>query len=210
MSSDHAHPAVGGGVVVQVITGFPLIDRATEIYRDMLGRAGVAGAAEARAPEQRQEWRSSFHVAHDGTGTVLGVLQARIGQLSELVLAETIDPEQRLAAPICECPAIAVDPVAAGMGITELLYRSVYCFARRHGSASLVTSLDAVTVELFREDYGVSFRPLGPVSTRFGYELMPVGEELVVLEAEMRRRRPEFLEFLVEPFTAAERARFGL
>ena len=209
MGADEAE-ATAGAVVVQVVNGTPLIDRATAIYRDMLGQAGMVGAEEARAPEDGPAWRSSFHVAVDGAGTVLGVLQARIGRLSELILAETIEPEQRLAAPICECPSLAVDPAAAGMGITELLYRSVYCFARRHGAASLVTALDPVTVELFRQDYGITFRPLGPASTRFGYEVVPVGEELAVLEDEVRRRRPEFLAFLTEPFTPAERVRFGL
>lgn len=210
MSGDERQPTAGGPVEIQVISGFPLIDRATEIYRGMLGQAGMAGAEVAHPPEVRPEWKSSFHIAIDGSGTVLGVLHARIGRLSELFLAETVDPDQRLAEPICECPSLAVDPAATGMGITELLYRSVYCFARRHGAGSLVTALDAVTVELFRQDYGVTFRPLGPVSTRFGYELMPVGEDLVVLEDEVRRRRPEFLAFLTEPFTATERVRFGL
>jgi hypothetical protein len=60
--------------------------------------------------------------------------------------------------------SIAVAP-GAPEGTTELLYRSVYVFARRHGAESLVASVDPMTLDIFREEYGIMFRALGPVQT---------------------------------------------
>lgn len=198
------------GVRVQVVVGDPLVDRATTVYRQMLAEAGVAGAEVAQPPPSRPPGRTSFHVAIDAGGTVLGVVHTTMGALDELFLARWIDSAEQLAGPICECPSIAVRPEAAGAGITELLYRSVYCFARRQGARSLAAILDPLTLSLFRDEYGILFRALGPVTTEFGYETVPAGEDLQRLEEGVRRIRPEFFAFLTEPFTDAERLRFGL
>lgn len=198
-----------GEIRVQLIHGNPIVDRAAEIYEDMLAAAGVADTG-ARPPQTRPPWRTTFHVAVGPDGTALGALHATLGRLEDLSLAPLVDAEQRLAAPICEAAAIAVQPEATGLGVTELLYRSVYCFARRQGALSLATPLDPLTLELFREDYGILFRALGPVTEHIGLELVAAGGELHELEEGLRRHRPDFLEFLAAPFTPSERARFGL
>ncbi|HYI62922.1 MAG TPA: hypothetical protein VEW93_14105 [Acidimicrobiales bacterium] len=203
-------PGPTGEVRVQVVTGDPLVDRATSVYRQMLAQAGVPGAEEAQPPQSRPPGRTAFHVAIDASGTALGVVHTTLGALDELLMARWMDPDERLGGPICECPSIAVRPEAAGAGITELLFRSVYCFARRQGARSLATVLDPFSLTLFRDEYGILFRTLGPVTTELGFETVPVGEGLHELEDGLRRLRPEFLAFLTEPFSAAERARFGL
>ncbi len=209
MADEAAGGAARPRVSVQVVTGEPIVTRATDMYRQMLSAAGVEGADEATAPG-RPPWHRSFHVAVDDTGRVLGVILARLGPLDRLTIRHMIDPEVRLAGPICEAPTSAVLPEGQGLGVTELLYRSVYCFARRHGAGSLATILDPVTLALFRDDYAVSFRPLGPMVDDEGVQLQACGEEIHTLEADVRRLRPEFYEFLIEPFTAAERAQMGL
>ena len=67
-----------------------------------------------------------------------------------------------------------------------------------------------MTLDIFREEYGIMFRALGPVDTHLGFESMAVGEDLIVLENALRGQRSEFFQFLVEPFTDNERARFGI
>lgn len=186
------------------------MDRATAIYRQMLGAAGVEGAEAAHPPQARPEGRSTFHVAVDGSGTVLGVLHSAFGSLDQLASARLIDPDERLAGPICECPSVAVRPEAVGRGITELLYRSVYCGARRQGARSLVVIVDPLGLDLFREDYGIHFRALGSVTRHHGSEQVAAGGELTELEASVRRHRPDFFSFLTEPFTDAERRQFHL
>lgn len=203
-------PPAETGVTVQVVSGDPLMDRATAIYRQMLTAAGVEGAEAASPPQERPPGRTTFHVAVGPDGTVLGVLHATFGSLDQLATAGLIDPDERLAGPICECPSVAVQPEAAGQGITELLYRSVYCFARRQGARSLAVIVDPLSLDLFREDYGIQFRPLGPVTRHLGFEQVAAGGELERLESGVRRTRPEFFAFLTEPFTASERTRFGL
>lgn len=199
-----------GGIRVQVVHGHPLIDRAAAIYTEMLAAAGVADAGSIPPPQGRAPLRTSFHVAVDDTGTALGVVHVTLGNLEDLAIEPLVEREQRLAAPICEAPAIAVLPEHTGRGVTELLYRSVYCFARRQEARSLATLVDPLTLELFREDYGIMFRALGPVTNHRGLELVAAGEELHALEEGLRRSRPAFLDFLTEPFTPAERIRFGL
>ena len=93
---------------------------------------------------------------------------------------------------------------------TELLYRSVYVFARRHGAESLVASVDPMTLDIFRDEYGIMFRALGPVQHHLGFDTLPVGEEMVTLENSLCVHRPDFYEFLTEPFTDNERNRFGI
>ncbi len=203
-------PLSDPAVTVQIVSGDPLMDRATAIYRQMLGAAGVEGAEAANPPQARPEGRNTFHVAVDATGQALGVLHVTFGSLDQLATAALIDPDERLAGPICEVPSVAVQPEAVGRGVTELLYRSVYCFARRQGAGSLAVIVDPLSLDLFREDYGIAFRPLGPVTPHHGFEQVAAGGEIEDLEASVRRDRPEFLAFLTEPFTDAERSRFGL
>lgn len=206
--------AAGGSsrppVSVHVVTGEPIVTRATDMYRQMLSAAGIEGADEAVAPEGRPPWRRSFHVAVDDQAQVLGVIFARIGPLDRLSIAQRVDPEVRLTGPICEAPTSAVVPEAAGLGVTELLYRSVYCYARRHAAASMATVLDPLTLALFRDDYGIMFRPLGPTFDDQGAQLQACGEEIHTLEEDVRRLRPEFYDFLIEPFSPSERAHLGL
>lgn len=199
-----------GGISVQVVHGHPLVDRAAAIYQEMLAAAGVTEAASLPQPQGRAPMRTTFHVAIDGSGTALGVVHVTLGSLEDIHGAQLVDPEGRLATPICEASSISVLPEATGQGVTELLYRSVYCFARRQGAQSLATIVDPLTLELFREDYGIMFRALGPVTTHIGLELVAAGEEIHTLEEHLRRSRPEFLDFLAEPLTPAERARFGI
>lgn len=199
-----------GAIQVQVVHGHPLVDRAAEIYSEMLAAAGVADAGSVPPPQGRAPMRTTFHVATDASGTALGVVHVTLGNLEDLAIAPLVEPDQRLAAPIAEAPAIAVLPEHTGRGVTELLYRSVYCFARRQEARSLATLVDPLTLELFREDYGIMFRALGPVTSHRGLELVAAGEELHTLEEGLRRTRPAFLDFLTEPFTPAERIRFGL
>ena len=210
MNADEVGVPSPSGVTVQLIHGNPIVDRAAEIYQEMLAEAGVKGSATAQPPQGRAPWRTTFHVAVGPDGTALGALHATLGNLDDLSLSHLVDPDQRLAAPICEAAAIAVLPEATGLGVTELLYRSVYCFARRHGALSLTALLDPLTLELFQDDYGISFRALGPVASHIGLELVAAGGELHELEEGARRSRPEFFAFLTEPFTAAEKTRFGL
>lgn len=205
-----ADPTAEPDVAVQIIAGDPLMDRATSIYRQMLGAAGVEGAEGASPPQARPVGRTTFHVAVDDTGMVLGVLHVTLGSLDQLATAGLIDPEERLTGPICECPSVAVQPEAAGRGITELLYRSVYCFARRQGARSLAVIVDPLSLDLFREDYGIHFRALGPVTRHLGFEQVAAGGEIEELEADVRRHRPDFFAFLTEPFTDVERGLFGL
>jgi hypothetical protein len=195
---------------VQVVHGHPLVDRAAAIYTEMLSAAGVADAGGLPPPQGRAPWRTTFHVATDLSGVALGVVMVTLGNLEDLAVEPLVDPDQRLAAPIAEAAAIAVLPEHTGRGVTESLYRSVYCFARRHDARSLVTLVDPMTLELFRQDYGIMFRALGPVTTYRGLELVAAGEELHALEEGLRRNRPELLEYMTEPFTAAERIRFSL
>lgn len=199
-----------GPIRVQVVHGHPLVDRAAAIYHEMLSAAGVQSAGTLPPPQGRAPMRTTFHVAVDDTGTALGVVHVTLGNLEDLAIAPLVERDQRLAAPIAEAPAIAVLPEHTGRGVTELLYRSVYCFARRQEARSLATLVDPLTLELFREDYGIMFRPLGPVTSHRGLELVAAGEELHALEEGLRRHRPAFLDFLTEPFTPAERIRFGL
>lgn len=199
-----------GEIRVQVVYGHPLVDRAAEIYSEMLAAAGVDSSGSLPPPQGRAPMRTTFHVAIDASGTALGVVHVTLGNLEELAIHDLVDPDQRLAAPIAEAPTIAVLPEHTGRGVTELLYRSVYCFARRQEARSLATVLDPLTLELFREDYGILFRALGPVTSHRGLELVAAGEELHALEEGLRRHRPAFLDFLTEPFTPAERIRFGL
>ena len=210
MSGAGEAPADTPAMRVQIVHGHPLVDRAAEIYAEMLAAAGVKDPGPVHQPQGRAPMRTTFHVATDAEGTALGCVHVTLGNLEDLVIADLVDPEERLAAPICEAPAIAVLPEHTGKGITELLYRSVYCFARRQEALSLATLVDPLTLELFREDYGIMFRALGPVRSYRGLELVAAGEELHALEAGLRRHRPEFLAFLTEPFTDAERRRFGL
>ena len=199
-----------GEIRVQVVHGHPLVDRAADIYQEMLSAAGVESAGSLPPPQGRAPWRTTFHVATDDAGTALGVVHVTLGNLEDLAIHPLVDPDQRLAAPIAEAPAISVLPEHTGRGVTELLYRSVYCFARRQEARSLATLVDPLTLELFREDYGILFRALGPITNHRGLELVAAGEELHTLEEGLRRDRPEFLDFLTEPFTPAERIRFGL
>ncbi|MBK6971210.1 MAG: hypothetical protein IPH29_19415 [Candidatus Microthrix sp.] len=71
-------------------------------------------------------------------------------------------------------------------GTTELPYRSVYVFARRHGAENLVAAVDPMTLDVFREEYGILFRALGPITTRLGFDSLTVGEEMGQLEAGLR------------------------
>lgn len=197
-------------ITVQIVHGHPSVDREAEIYAQMLSEAGIETGS-ITPPQGRAPMRTTFHVAVDiGAGQVLGTLYARLGTLRDMFFAPLIEGDQRLPQPICEAAAMAVLPTASGRGVSELLYRSVYCFARREGAASLAVMVDPLTLELFREDYGVLFRAMGPVSSHLGLDLVAAGEELPVLEEGMRRLRPKFYEFLIEPFSDRERARFGL
>ncbi|HEU5149674.1 MAG TPA: hypothetical protein VFU19_04210 [Iamia sp.] len=197
-------------IQVQVIHGHPLVDRAADIYAEMLSAAGVADAGRLPPPQGRAPMRTTFHVATDASGAALGAVMVTMGNLEDLAIEPLVEPEQRLAAPICEAPAIAVLPEHTGRGVTELLYRSVYCFARRQEARSLATLVDPMTLELFRQDYGIMFRALGPITNHRGLDLVAAGEELHALEEGLRRHRPELFAFMTEPFTPAERIRFGL
>lgn len=197
-------------ITVQMVTGDPLVSRATDIYRQMLTDAGVEGADSAEPPQGRRPWLTTFHVAVDGRGTALGVLHATVGPLERLRIARLVDPDERLADPVCECPSIAVEPSASGRGVTELLFRSVYCFARRQGARSLAMAIEPLILDVLRDGYGIMLRPLGEVTSYMGVEAVAAGEELEVLEEAVQRLQPAFASFLMEPFSPAERTRFGL
>lgn len=197
-------------ITVQIVHGHPSVDREAEIYAQMLSEAGVDKGSIV-PPQGRAPMRTTFHVAIDvAAGKVVGTLYARLGAMHDLTLAPFVEGEHRLPQPICEAAAIAVLPEASGRGVSELLYRSVYCFARREGAASLAVMVDPLTLELFREDYAVMFRALGPVTSHLGLDLVPAGEELHTLEDGLRRLRPDFYEFLVRPFSDVERVRYSL
>jgi hypothetical protein len=202
-------PLDATGLTVQVVSGEPIVARASEIYREMLSEAGVTETADSQ-PQPVAPWRRSFHVVMNGTGVAVGVMMATLGNLDQLSIATMVDEDLLLPDPICECPSSAVNPDASGQGVTELLYRSVYTFARRHGARSLATVVDLLTLDLLRDDYGVMFRPLGPAITQFDTELMAVGEEIRTLEDGIRKQRPDFFDYLTEPFTPAERTAFGI
>ena len=85
-------------VSVQVVTGEPIVTRATDMYRQMLSAAGVEGAEEATAPG-RPPWRRSFHVAVDDTGRVLGVILARLGSFDRLSIAACSIPRSAWRGP---------------------------------------------------------------------------------------------------------------
>ena len=194
---------------VHVVMGDPLLSRAAEIYRHNLADAGVEGAEHAVPPSQRPLARTSFHVVVSPTGEPVGVMRAALGTIEQLWIADLRDTDKRPHGLVCECPLIAVTP-GAPEGTTELLYRSVYVFARRHGADSLIASVDPMTLDIFREEYGIMFRALGPVQDHLGFDALPVGEELTTLESGLRIHRPDFYGFLTEPFTDNERNRFGI
>ena len=198
-----------GEPTVHVVMGDPLLSRATELYRQGLSEAGVAGAGAAVPPPLRPLGGTSFHVVVAPTGKPVGVMHATVGTLDQLSLGALMDADKRPHGTICECTSIAVLPEAPE-GTTELLYRSVYVFARRHGAETLVAAVAPMTLDIFREEYGIMFRALGPVDTHLGFESMAVGEDLIVLENALRGQRSDFFQFLVEPFTDNERARFGM
>lgn len=201
--------AGSGDLTVHVVTGDPLLTRSLDLYRQGLAEAGVAGAEAATPPPVRPLGRTSFHVASDASGNPVGVIHATVGTLDQLSLGALMDPDKRLDDVICECPSIAVVPGAPD-GTTELLYRSVYVFACRHGAQSLTAAVDPLTLNVFRDEYGIMFRALGPVDTHLGFDSVAVGENISVLENALRHLRRDFFDFLIEPFTANERARFGL
>ncbi len=194
---------------VHVVMGDPLLSRSAEIYRQKLAEAGVEDAEHAVPPAQRPVGRTSFHVVVSAAGEPVGVMRAALGTLDQLSLGHLIDEDKRPHGLICECPLIAVEPDAPE-GTTELLYRSVYVFARRHGAESLVASVDPMTLAIFRDEYGIKFRALSPVVSHLGFDTMVVGEELATLENGLRIYRPDFYDFLTQPFTENERGRFGL
>lgn len=203
------HAAGSGEPTVHVVMGDPLLSRATELYRQGLIEAGVEGADQAVPPPLRPLGRTSFHVVVAPSGLPVGVMHATVGTLDQLSLGALIDSDKQPHGTICECSSIAVLPEAPE-GTTELLYRSAYVFARRHGAQSLVGAVDPMTLDVFRDEYGIMFRALGPVSTHLGFDSMAVGEELRVLETSLRAQRIDFYDFLTEPFTDNERSRFGL
>jgi hypothetical protein len=194
---------------VHVVMGDPLLSRATELYRQGLIEAGVEGAAGAVPPPLRPLGRTSFHVVVAPSAEPAGAMQATVGTLDQLSLGAWMERDKQPHGLICECTSIAVVP-GAPEGTTELLYRSVYVFARRHGAENLVAAVDPMTLDIFREEYGILFRALGPITTRLGFDSLTVGEELGLLEAGLRAQRPDFYDFLTEPFTDNERHRFGL
>ena len=91
------------------------------------------------------------------------------------------------------------------LGIADLIDTD-----KRHGADSLIASVDPMTLDIFREEYGIMFRALGPVQDHLGFDAVPVGEELTTLESGLRIHRPDFYGFLTEPFTDNERNRFGI
>lgn len=202
-------PAAETEPTVHVVMGDPLLSRATELYRQRLAEAGVEGADGATPPQVRPLGRTSFHVVNGPSGEPAGVMHATVGTLDQLSLDAMIDPDKRPHGAICECTSIAVAPGSPD-GTTELLYRSVYVFARRHGAETLVAAVDPLTLNTFRDEYGILFRALGPVTTHLGFDSLAVGESLLVLENGLRAQRSDFYDFLIEPFTDNERARFGI
>jgi hypothetical protein len=207
--AESVEPSLGAQVSVHVVMGDPLLSRATEIYRHNLAEAGVEGAEHAVPPSHRPVGRTSFHVVVSPNGEPVGVMRASLGTIDQLSLGGLIDRDKRPEGFVCECPLIAVAP-GAPEETTELLYRSVYVFARRHGAESLIASVDPMTLDIFREEYGIMFRALGPVQHHLGFDTLPVGEEMVTLENSLCVHRPDFYEFLTEPFTDNERNRFGI
>jgi hypothetical protein len=210
LNNDDVDPKAGGRQpTVHVVTGDPLLSRAAELYRHGLVEAGVAGADGAVPPPLRPLGGTSFHVVVAPSGEPVGVMHATVGTLDQLSLGALMDVDKRPHGTICECTSIAVLPEAPE-GTTELLYRSVYVFARRHGADTLVAAVDPITLNVFRDEYGIMFRALGPVDTHFGFDSIAVGEDLIVLENALRAHRSDFYAFLIEPFTDNERVRFGI
>ena len=194
---------------VFVVSGDPIVGSLVDAYRSTLAEAGEPDWQTAVPPSFRPINRSAFHVVVDPIGRPVAVSNTTLGKIDELSLAPYVDPMNVPAGLICECPSIAVLPEGRIEGLTELLYRSMYTFARRQGARWLMSFVDTLTLTLFRDE-GIMFRALGRVTTHQGFEAVVIGEELRVIEGHLARARPEFLAFLTEAFTDEERVRFEL
>ena len=184
-------------ISVRIIHGDPMFSAAAELRQRMLAEAGLDPDS---APSlSHRPMRTTFHIAQLPDGTVVGAMNAVLGELEELAINPLIDPDTSLPGPICECGSISVVEEMAGLGVPELLYRSVYCFARRQGAASLAAVMEPLNAEMLREAYGVPFRNLGPLQRYLGVEMCPVGGTLDELEEGVRVAQPGFYEFLTEP-----------
>ncbi len=183
-------------ISVWVVRGDPVFSAAAAMQRRMLAEAGLDPDT---ARSTHRPMRTTFHVAQLLDGTVVGAMNAVIGELDELSLHALVDDEVVLPGPVCECASVAVDEEVAGLGVAELLYRSVYCHARSQGALSLVAVMEPLNAELFRNEYGLPLRNLGPLQRYLGVEMYPVGGTFDELEAGVRTARPGFYEFLTAP-----------
>ena len=145
---------------MQVVTGEPIVTRATDMYRQMLSAAGVEGAEEATAPGPTAV-ATAFHVAVDDTGRVLGVILARLGSSTGLDPSMSI-PRSAWRAHLRGAHQRGVPEGGRAGGDRARLPLGVLLRPAPRGR-QLATILDPVTLALFRDDYAIAFRPLGPV-----------------------------------------------
>jgi hypothetical protein len=187
------------GITVHTLSGMPTFAAATALEREMRLEAGVSAytsAGDRPSP-------TVFHIATGPDGTTLGVASTSVGELADLPMGlallrsgvEVTDLSP-LPGPVCELVSLAVDPSVRTEGVAEVLYRAFYRRARSSSSMSLAANIDPWLVDVLREQYGVAFRTIGPPVELMGRQLLPVGEELTLLEEAVEAADPAFHAFL--------------
>ena len=186
-------------ITIRTVSGQPTLAAADAIEREMRLEAGVSAR-----PLLSERWSPTvFHVAMSDAGEPLGVASTSVGDLAELPVGlaliaagVTVTDLLPLPGPVCELVSIAVDTHAEIDGVSELLYRAFYRRARSASARSVALMIDPWLGDVMRDEYGVAFRTIGPAVTHMGRQLLPVGEELDVLEASVLAADPTFHSFL--------------
>lgn len=161
-----------------------------------------------------ESWRerSCFHAQLSKSGHPLGVIRACTGDYADMPLGKL--NREILPAfpcdPVCEYATLATDPAYRGTGLAERLYRSVAAEAKRDGANGLVAIVDPWLLELLVSHYGFPFRTLGSSQYYMGGNVIAIGMDLVEVYVHVRDRLPAFHDWLIGPYTEAERERFGL
>ena len=192
-----------GGITIHVISGLPSFLAVDRLEARILVEAGMVPDDLVRSPRPSP---TTFHLALSAEGTPLGVASSIVGPLAELPLGLAmlqagieVGPDAPLPGPTCELISMSVDPLGQHDGIAEALYRSFYRRARASAASSVAVGLDPWVLDVLREQYGVPFSVLGPTIDLLGRTLLPVGGELVALEAGVASAAPGFHAFLTAP-----------
>ena len=202
-----------GGITIHVISGLPSFLAVDRLEAQMLVEAGLVPEDVVRPPRPSP---TTFHLAVSSAGDPLGIACSSTGPLPELPLGLAmlqagivVEPDVPLPGPTCELVSMSVDPLGQHDGIAEALYRSFYRRAQASAASSVAVGLDPWVLDVLREQYGVPFSVLGPTIDLLGRTLLPVGGELMALEAGVASAAPGFHAFLTAPADDARPAGVG-